>query len=333
MGIGLVLSGGGARGAFEAGVVAAMEDFGLDIDVVSGTSAGALNAAGLAAGFSAERLGALWASLSDTDVYRQRRDLWRLVRLRGLLSQGSLSERLLRSVGWTWLWEWSPLRRTLVDIFDGERIGVTGNVPLVVSAVQVTTGKLIRYASAAPPRPRKDVVVTDLTVDHLIASAAIPLLFRPGRVAGKSYWDGGVVANTPLAPALSWLPDAVVVVTTATLDRPAPEPETLADSIALLVDTVQAFTLAADLAMVEQVNRAARAAAQPAGITGSAPVDGRQDGGDRRVVKVLLIDPRELDLGDGLHFDPGQARRLFELGREVGRKRLQEWDQAGGADG
>ena len=339
MGVGLVLSGGGARGAFEAGVVAAMEDTGLDIDVVSGTSAGALNAAGLAAGFSAERLGALWASLSDTDVYRQRRDVWRLVRLRGLLSQGSLSERLLRSVGWTWLWEWSPLRRTLVDIFDGERISVTGKVPLVVSAVQVTTGKLIRYASAAPPRPRKDVVVADLTVDHLIASAAIPLLFRPGRVAGKSYWDGGVVANTPLAPALSWLPDTVVVVTTATLDRPAPEPETLADSIALLVDTVQAFTLAADLAMVEQVNRAARAMAQQrADVIGdeqteNAPAPARQDGTDRRVVKVLLIDPRGLDLGDGLHFDPAQARRLFELGREVGRKRLREWDEQGGASG
>lgn len=310
MGVGLVLSGGGARGAFEAGVVAALEDAALDIDVVSGTSAGAINAAGLAAGFSADRLGALWASLGDTDVYRQRRDLWRLFRPAALFGSGSLSERVLRGVGWTWLWDWKPLRRTLVDIFGGEHVPVAGVPELVVSTVQVTTGQLIRYASAEPPRARDDLVVTEFTVDHLIASAAIPLLFRPGRIDGTSYWDGGVVANTPLAPVLSWRPSAVVVVTTATLHRPAPEPTSLADSVALLVDTVQQFTLQSDLAMVDAVNRYTRAA------------PGMTDRGD---VEVLLIDPRGLDLGDGLHFDPVQARRLFDLGREVGHDALATW--------
>lgn len=307
---GLVLSGGGSRGAFEAGVVAAVEDAGIEVCAVSGTSAGAVNAAGLAAGFDADRLLALWTSIEDRDVYRIRGDVWNLLRPSALWGPGSWSERLLRAVGWTWLWDWSPLRRTLVDIFDGERIRLDGPCPLVVSTVEVTTGRLIRYASAAPPRPRDDLVVVAPTVDHLVASAAIPLLFKPGRLGDAAFWDGGIVANTPVAPVLSWQPDAVIVVTTTTLRRPAPEPASLADAVSLLVDTVQRFTLEADLRMVEQVNR----------LVAAAPT-----GTDRRAVDVLLVEPAGLDLGDGLRFDPEQARRAFEAGRELGARRLDEW--------
>jgi len=68
MRLGLVLAGGGSKGAFEAGVVAAMERRGLVADVLSGTSAGALNAAGLAAGFDAARLGDIWRQVGSADV-------------------------------------------------------------------------------------------------------------------------------------------------------------------------------------------------------------------------------------------------------------------------
>ena len=80
MRLGLVLAGGGSKGAFEAGVVAAMERRGLVAQVLSGTSAGALNAAGLAAGFDAARLGDIWRQVGSADVYRLRRDLWNLPR-------------------------------------------------------------------------------------------------------------------------------------------------------------------------------------------------------------------------------------------------------------
>jgi NTE family protein len=317
MPLGLVLSGGGALGAFEAGVVAAMEDRGLSPDVVSGTSAGAINAAGVACGFSAGRLEALWTSMTDRDVYRMRRDFWRLLRPWGLFSQGSLSERILRSIGWTWLWEWEPLQATLERIFEGERLDVDGGPPLIVSTVDVTSGELLRFASAEAPRPRDDLVVTDLTIDHLIASAAIPLLFRPGRLDGDAFWDGGIVANTPLAPALSWRLDAVVVVTTTTLQRPAPEPRTLAEVSTLLVDTVRRFTLQADLDTVEEINRHVRA--HP-GET------------DRTEVDVLLIEPEGLDLGDGLHFDPDHAARLFAVGQDYGGRALDAWDRTASDD-
>ena len=315
MRLGLVLSGGGALGAFEAGVVAALEDRGLRPAVVSGTSAGAVNAAGVASGFSADRLAGLWTSLTDRDVYRVRRDVWRLFRPSELFGPGSFSERILRSIGWTWLWDWEPLRRTLVGIFGGEELELApgaGGPPLIVSTVDVTTGELLRFASSAPPRARDDLVVEPLTVDHLIASAAIPLLFRPGRLRGDAFWDGSIVANTPLAPALSWRLDAIVVVTTTTVERPTPEPRSLADVVTLLVDTVRRFTLEADLNMVERVNRHVRES--PPGTT------------DRTEVDVLLIEPTGLDLGDGLRFDPEQAAELFEVGRRVGAEALDGWD-------
>src|SRR5688500_11843576 len=105
MRLGLVLSGGGATGAFEVGVVAAMEEAGLRAEVLSGTSAGALNAAGLACGLDAAALGRLWTSERGTDVFRLRADLWNLVNLPGLLGHGtdSLVQRVLRGIGWPWL--------------------------------------------------------------------------------------------------------------------------------------------------------------------------------------------------------------------------------------
>ncbi|MGH3665927.1 MAG: patatin-like phospholipase family protein [Egibacteraceae bacterium] len=136
MKLGLVLSGGGAKGAFEAGVYAAVEDAGLQPQVLSGTSAGALNAAGIAAGMDAERLGAWWESVSDNDVYTQRRDVLRLLRPAELFGEGNLAERLLNAIGWTWLWDPSPLRRTLIAALGSEHVPVVADLVLTVSAVE-----------------------------------------------------------------------------------------------------------------------------------------------------------------------------------------------------
>jgi len=226
MKLGLVLSGGGSRGAFEAGVIAAMEQAGLRPAVVSGTSAGALNAAGMAAGLGADSLATWWGSIADAQVYRMRRDIWRLLRPAGLLGPGNVAARLLRSVGWTWLWDIEPLRRTVIEALGGQRVPSRDDLVLAVSAVEVTSGELVRFVSARPPPERRSdrYRAVDIDVDHLLASAAVPLLFKPARVGGVLHWDGGIVANTPIAPALAFEPDAVIVVMTARRDRKRPEP-------------------------------------------------------------------------------------------------------------
>lgn len=316
MRLGLVLSGGGAKASFEAGVLAAIEDADLHPQVVSGTSAGALNAAGIAAGFDADRLAELWVSMRDGDVFRLRRDGWRLPRLRGLLHRGNVAGRLLATVGWTWYLDTAPLRRSLVDALGGERVPVRDGLIMAVSAVETATGELVRFTNTPPPphrtSPRYRVV--DLHVDHLMASAAIPLAFRPGRVDGTDYWDGGIVANTPLAPALAYEPDTVIVVTTATRERPAQPPDHLGAALSLLIDNILRHSLLNDLARAQALNQLARAA--PAAT-------------DAREVTFLLIEPTGLDLGEGLRFNPGQAERNIVLGRELGERALAGWQQAG----
>ncbi|HVM00582.1 MAG TPA: patatin-like phospholipase family protein [Egibacteraceae bacterium] len=316
MRLGLVLSGGGAKGSFEAGVLAAVEDAGLRPEVVSGTSAGALNAAALAAGFDAARLAALWTSVSDRDVFRLRRDVWRLPRLRGFAEGGNLAGRLLAAIGWTWFLDTAPLRRTLVEMLGGERVPVRDGLVVTISAVDEATGELVRFTNAPPPphrtSPRYRVV--GLHVDHLLASAAIPLVFRPGVVDGVRYWDGGLVANTPLAPALAYEPDTVIVVTTATRERPAPPPGNLGAALSLLIDNALRHSLLNDLARAGALNTLASAA--PA-ATGARQVD------------FLLVEPAGLDLGDGLRFDPRRAARNIALGREAGARAIAGWRKEG----
>lgn len=313
----LVLSGGGANGAFEAGVVAAVEHAGLRPTIYSGTSAGALNAAGLAAGLDAARLAAVWSSVTARDVFRLRGDIGSLIRLDGLFGRAAnLGERVLGALGWTWLLDTTPLRRTLIRALGGSRVAVRDGVVCVVSAVEQASGGLVRFTSSAPPPRRADLRyrVVDLDVDHLLASAAIPLLFRPGDVAGEAFWDGGLVAHTPLAPALAYEPEQVIVVTTATRERPAPPPRTLGEAVGLLVDNLLRFSLDNDLARARQVNALARAA--PEATT-------------RRVVDFLVVEPTGLDLGSSLDFSPALARRRLALGEEVGRAAIAEWRAAG----
>jgi NTE family protein len=310
--LGLVLSGGGANGAFAAGVYAAVEEAGLSPTILSGTSAGALNAAGLAAGMDAATLGALWRSISARDVYRLRRDVWSFFRPRGLLRSRSLPERALHSIGWTHLLETAVLRRTLVRALGGERVPVRDGLRIAVSAVEVATGQLVRFANVLPPAHRMTPRFreVDLDVDHLMASSAIPLAFAPGTVAGVEHWDGGLVANTPLAPALAYEPDRVIVVTSSTRTRPATPPASLAEAIALLIDNVLAYSLDADLQRAELVNELARVGPPRA---------------DRRRVDLLLVEPVGLDLGGSLDFDPALAERRLALGLRAGREALEGW--------
>lgn len=312
MKLGLVLSGGGAKGAFEAGVVAALAEAGLSPTVLTGTSAGALNAAALAAGFSPERVAEVWTSLHSRDVYRPRTDIWNALAPSALWRGEGWADRLLGAVGWTWLLDPAPLRATLTETLGGETVPATAGTTAAITAVEVTSGQLVRFATDKPPPHRRDgtFAVGALTVDELLASAAIPLAFKPASVDGVAYWDGGVLANTPLASALAYEPDALIVVTTATLERPAPRPSDLSSVLTLLVDTIQAGTLRTDLRRAEEINQLV--ATQPQAT-------------DKKAVELLVIDPRGLDLGSALAFDPTNARRLIEMGHAQTIEAISAW--------
>ena len=83
-----------------------------------------------------------------------------------------------------------------------------------VSAVDVRTGEVVRFVNARTPRtkPPEYQVVDAITVDMLLASASIPVLFPPVQVGRRLLWDGGLLVNTPLAPVVALGADRIVPV-------------------------------------------------------------------------------------------------------------------------
>lgn len=321
--LGLVLSGGGARGAFEAGVAETIDELDLRPGVISGTSAGSITGAGIACGWAPERITKLWTSIQTRDVMRPRFDLQNLVKLGPLLKpphrilgfgKGSTSETLLDVLGWTWFFHLEPLRELLVEELGGEELPVEDDVTLTLSAIEVATGRLVRFSNKPLPdgdRDGDDNIVVDLTVDHVLASAAIPGLFRPVDIDGTDYWDGGLTSNTPLESALAHEIDRAVVVGASTVDPEPVPPQTLGDVLALALDHLLRGS------MVQDVDHAR---------TVTELVEQAPDATRHRPAELCLVLPDSpiTGLADLLDFEPDVAEALVADGRRIARQRLQD---------
>ncbi len=270
--LGLVLSGGGARGAFQVGVYERLlEDarFAAGPPVLSGTSAGGINAALIAAGKSPREMLQFWKSIADDPPVTASaaffgsalRTLARLsleeaarwlgttqplrtflhrVRNHRSLRPGNvlalwveflltarfeLVSRFLEGIREPFVVDTAPLRARLVDVFGGERVPDRG-VRLALNTVDAHTGRVIRWVTA-PARVTRSadyVVVDAITVDMVLASASIPLLFPPVRVGPHLLWDGGLLVNTPLAPAVALGAEEIVTVLVTEPAEPEPGP-------------------------------------------------------------------------------------------------------------
>lgn len=316
-GVAMVFSGGGAPAAyFGAGVVRAVEEAGLRPRIFSGVSAGAINAAALAVGFDAAALAEMWRGVRWSDIARMRTDVHRLPKLDNLLRGAPhLLDWALSSVGWTALLDGSPARATLTARLGGPQLAVVDGRTLLVSCVDVTTGEVVRFGSAVPPRAASPILAGPLTVEHLLASTAVPLAFEPVPVEGRLLVDAGTVANTPLKPVMDYEPDAVVVVSGGGGTRPAPAPASLGETIGLLVDNLAHFALRADLDHANTVNELAAAGAT-----------------ERRNVPMVLVEPRRLAFSAGafFRFTAEDADRIMGFGYERGAEALAGWERSGG---
>ena len=270
--LGLVLSGGGARGAFQVGVYERLlEDprFAARPAVLSGTSAGGINAALIAAGKSPREMLQFWKSIADDPPVTASaaffgsalRTLARLsleeaarwlgttqplraflhrVRNHRSLRPGNvlalwveflltarfeLVSRFLEGIREPFVVDTAPLRARLVDVFGGERVPNRG-VRLALNTVDVHSGRVVRFVTAPAPVTRSaDYIVVDaITVDMVLASASIPLLFPPVRVGQHLLWDGGLLVNTPLAPAVALGAEEIVTVLVTEPPEPLPGP-------------------------------------------------------------------------------------------------------------
>ncbi len=213
--VAIILSGGGARGAYEVGVLSYLfEDVTRmlgappHIDIVCGTSVGAINGCFLAAHMSdpvlgLRRLVQLWTELELTRVLgfgvRQVVSLPRIALGgfgdgSGLFDVRPMAELISKEISWRAVTR--TMRRRLLRA-------------LSVSTTEVSAGRTVVFVQTAPdvampahPPPRTLFRADHIGPHHALASAAIPLLFPPVRIDDELYLDGGLRQNTPIAPAL-----------------------------------------------------------------------------------------------------------------------------------
>lgn len=204
----LVLQGGGALGAYQAGVYQAMHEHNMTPDWVVGTSIGAINAA-IIAGNSRElrlsRLKEFWDSVSHKDLVdmtqvpdaaRKSSTWWTTLDtvLRGV--PGFFKPRHINPFALglpvepeqASFYDTGPLSETLARLVDLDFLNCPDSIRLTVSAMKVTSGELVCFDSDQ----RK------IGIEHVMASGALPPGFAPVRVDGDLYWDGGLYSNTPL---------------------------------------------------------------------------------------------------------------------------------------
>jgi NTE family protein len=247
--IALVLSGGGARGAYEAGVLSYLLDElptlvgrRVRFSIVSGTSVGAIHACFLAANAGepdlGTRLARIWSAFELDSVYR--------VHLRDVLAVGlrtlGFGARAKPEAGKTpgapqriaGLFDVSPLERLILQEIPWERISANVAAGLVdsvaIAATEIRSGRTVIFVENREGKverwARDPYVVAEparLEPEHALASAAIPFFFPSIRIGPSFFCDGSLRLNTPLAPALRLGADRVLVIGVH-YQRPRSEP-------------------------------------------------------------------------------------------------------------
>lgn len=217
----VVLTGGGARAAYQVGVLRCLARRlpNTRLDIITGVSAGAINAV-----YLASRRGPL------SDVVEELCHVWRSLRLEDIVRIDSFS--LARNaLAWgtklasggapvsprvRGLVDTSPLRKLLERLFpenaDGEIGGLTENIArcepraVAVTTLDYNTGRTIVWTAGCDlqpwERPLRRSIVSKLTVNHVMASAALPLVFPAVRLGRHWHGDGGIRLAAPLSPAI-----------------------------------------------------------------------------------------------------------------------------------
>ena len=211
--IALLLQGGGALGAYQAGVYQGLAEAGIEPDWIAGISVGAINAA-IIAGNPPEarvaRLREFWELITDHPWRGYTEQLAAFFAhngdARSFLNQASAAQAVVSGVqgffeprvpppylyppstiGPTSYYDTKPLKATLERLVDFDRIN-SGEARFSVGAVNIRTGNFVYF----------DKSTHKIGPEHIMASGALPPGFPPIEIEGEFYWDGGLVSNTPL---------------------------------------------------------------------------------------------------------------------------------------
>lgn len=317
-GLALMLGGGGARGAYQAGVLRSIARRHPDLrfPILTGISAGAVNTVHLAnhtgtLADATDALVALWTRLRPEEVF----DVHALPLLRNVLNSGARligggfrgGREPLRGMVDT-----APLRRFLKEALavddDGMCTGVARNIAanrltaVALSATSYTTGQSVTWIEGSHPslwqRPQRRSERARLTVEHVMASSALPMLFPAVKVGEEWYGDGGIRLTAPLSPALHLGATRIITVSTRyprtarEVARPlTPGYPPPAQVLSVLYNAVFLDLVDEDILRLRKVNRLLRA----------LPPDKREG---LRIVDILVLRPSR---------DLGKLARKFEV--------------------
>lgn len=362
-----ILSGGGARAAYQVGVLAAIAEQmpKLEIPIITGVSAGAINAAFLAAytgplDRAVAELRGQWLGLTADQVYS--------LPTRGIVATAfrmvrSAARRLRRREGIPavrGVLDMQPLARFLdkcIDFTGIERNIQEGRLKaLALSATSYDTGKTVTFVHSRPEIPvweraQRVAVRTPIGRPHVMASSAIPIIFPAVKLDGGFYGDGSVRLTAPLAPAIHLGAGRLLTIgmrssapgrsePTENLDYPS-----AAAIGALLLHSIFLDALDADVERLERLNRLLTALPPGTAPEGLKPVDmylvrpsrdlGEMARGywprlpvlmDVLVRSMGIREERGADFLSYLLFEPDYHGLLMELGHEDA---LAQWDRLG----
>ena len=229
----LVLQGGGALGAYQAGVYQGLSEAGIEPDWVIGTSIGAINAALIAGNKPADRMTRLhefWDRLRSPSGFA---DAW-LSAFSGIIANmGTITRgvpgffqpnplamfglHFPNAAGQAAYYSTAPLRETLGELIDLDYLN-DRHVRLTVGAVNARSGEMRYFDSRDMP----------LTCAHVMASGALPPAFPAIEIDGEFYWDGGIYSNTPIEVVFDDKPRRDGLIFSVNMWQPSgPAPETL----------------------------------------------------------------------------------------------------------
>lgn len=271
-----MLPGGGARGAYQVGALRAIAQLwpkrSNPFPIITGTSAGAINAAVLAShahrfNLGVERLVNFWGQLHCGQIYRTQAGTALRSGLNWFrtLFLGGMGMAPPRS-----LLDNQPLAALLASEFQSSGVATAiqrgALLALAITASGYSSASATTFFQAHPSihpwqRVRRQGVLTQISSEHLLASAALPLLFPAQQVGYEFYGDGGIRQTAPLSPALHLGASKILIIATRNGIAPPP-PEapgvpypSLGEIAGYMMDVIFMDNLQADLARLQRVNR------------------------------------------------------------------------------
>jgi NTE family protein len=264
----LVLQGGGALGAYQAGVYEAMHEAGIEPDWVIGTSIGAINASLIAGNPPERRLARLndfWDAMRRGSAAANVFDPFGVADFFGLGRSATTFGTVMRGIpdffapnlhAWRGqmaslgveraaYYSTAPLRDTLTGLIDFDYL-CECRTRMTVGAVNVVSGRMCYFDNREQP----------LTLEHVMASGALPPAFGAIRIDGQPYWDGGIYSNTPIEAVLDDKPrrDSLIFAVNV-WHQTGPEPESIWQVMGRQKDIQYASRADSHIARQKQIHR------------------------------------------------------------------------------